>query len=369
MVYKAEYIWVDGTAPTSKLRSKTKILDDGAELPIWGFDGSSTNQATGDKSDCVLKPVASYPDPIRGGDDVLVMCEVMLVDGKPHPTNTRHLAAKTAKKYAKHEPLFGIEQEFTLMKNGRPYGFPPAGYPEPQGGYYCGVGEDEIHGRPLVEDHLDACLAAGLSISGINAEVMPGQWEFQVGPLGLLEVADQLWVARWLLYRIGEDYGIAATLDAKPAKGDWNGAGAHTNFSTKEMRADGGYKYIEAGCKALGDEGRPAHRQLRHGHRGPPDRRPRDPAPRPVQLRRVRPWRLDPHPVAGRHRQEGLPRGSSPERQHRPVHRRPSHGGDDLRRDEVTRSRTGRQLRPTDRAGASAPALSHSRPNRERLGE
>ena len=254
MVYKAEYIWVDGTQPTSKLRSKTKILEDGAELPIWGFDGSSTNQATGDKSDCVLKPVASYPDPIRGGDDVLVMCEVMLVDGKPHPTNARHLAAKTAKKYKQHEPMFGIEQEFTLMKNGRPYGFPPAGYPEPQGGYYCGVGEDEIHGRPLVEDHLEACLAAGLAISGINAEVMPGQWEFQVGPVGLLEVADQLWVARWLLYRIGEDYGIAATLDAKPARGDWNGAGAHTNFSTKEMREDGGYKHIEAGCKALGEK-------------------------------------------------------------------------------------------------------------------
>jgi glutamine synthetase len=250
VVYKAEYIWVDGTEPTSKLRSKTKILPDGAELPIWGFDGSSTNQATGDKSDCVLKPVASYPDPIRGGDDVLVMCEVMLVDGKPHPTNTRAAAAKTAKKYKKHEPMFGIEQEFTLMKNGRPYGFPPAGYPEPQGGYYCGVGHDEIHGRELIEDHLDACLEAGLSISGINAEVMPGQWEFQVGPCGLLEVADELWIARWLLYRIGEDYGIAATLDAKPAKGDWNGAGAHTNFSTKEMRE--GYDAVIAACEAIG---------------------------------------------------------------------------------------------------------------------
>ena len=252
MVYKAEYIWIDGTQPTQKLRSKTKVLPDGAELPIWGFDGSSTNQATGDKSDCVLKPVASYPDPIRGGDDVLVMCEVMLVDGKPHPSNTRAAAAKAAKKYKKHEALFGIEQEFTLMKNGRPYGFPPAGYPEPQGGYYCGVGEDEIHGRPLIEDHLEACLAAGLSISGINAEVMPGQWEFQVGPLDPLEVSDQLWIARWLLYRIGEDYGIAATIEAKPAKGDWNGAGAHTNFSTKAMREEGGYDAVIAGAEALG---------------------------------------------------------------------------------------------------------------------
>ena len=250
MVYKAEYIWIDGTEPTPKLRSKTKIITGDGELPIWGFDGSSTNQATGDKSDCVLKPVAVYPDPIRGGDNVLVMTEVYLVDGKPHPTNTRAAAVKTAKKYKKHEPLFGIEQEFTLMKNGRPYGFPPAGYPEPQGGYYCGVGEDEIHGRDLVEDHLDACLEAGLSISGINAEVMPGQWEFQVGPAGLLEVADELWVARWLLYRIGEDYGINATLDAKPAKGDWNGAGAHTNFSTNAMRDN--YDAIITACEALG---------------------------------------------------------------------------------------------------------------------
>ncbi len=164
MVYKAEYIWIDGTEPTAKLRSKTKILQDGAELPIWGFDGSSTNQATGDKSDCVLKPVASFPDPIRGGDNVLVMCEVMLVNGKPHPSNTRAAAVRTAKKYKKHEALFGIEQEFTLMKDGRPYGFPPAGYPEPQGGYYFVVGEDVIHGRPLVEDQLQACLDAWLSI-------------------------------------------------------------------------------------------------------------------------------------------------------------------------------------------------------------
>jgi glutamine synthetase len=252
VVYKAEYIWIDGKEPTNHLRSKTKILPDGAELPIWGFDGSSTNQATGDKSDCVLKPVSSYPDPIRGGDDKLVMCEVMLVNGKPHPTNTRAALVRTAKKYKKHEPIFGIEQEYTFFRDGRPLGFPPGGFPAPQGGYYCGVGDDEIHGRLIVEDHMDALLEAGIALSGINAEVMPGQWEFQVGPVGPLEVADQLWVARWLLYRIAENYGVTATLDPKPVPGDWNGAGAHTNFSTIEMREDGGYKYIEAACKSLG---------------------------------------------------------------------------------------------------------------------
>src|SRR5262249_21724433 len=139
VVYKAEYIWIDGTEPTAKLRSKTKLVPEGAEPPIWGFDGSSTNQATGDRSDCVLQPVYVCQDPIRGGDDKLVLCEVYLVDGKPHPSNTRSLLVKTAKKYAKHECLFGIEQEYTFFKEGRPYGFPQGGFPAPQGGYYCGI--------------------------------------------------------------------------------------------------------------------------------------------------------------------------------------------------------------------------------------
>ena len=237
MAYKAEYIWVDGTEPTAKLRSKTKILDDGVkELPIWGFDGSSTNQAPGDKSDCVLQPVFSCPDPIRGGDNILVMGEVLYITMKPHETNTRRKCAEIAAKYADQEPIFGIEQEYTFFKDGRPYGFPFGGFPAPQGGYYCGVGADEVYGRDVVEAHTDACLEAGLHISGINAEVMPGQWEFQIGPVAAPQVADELWIARWLLYRIAEDFGVSATLDPKPVKGDWNGAGAHTNFSTKAMR-------------------------------------------------------------------------------------------------------------------------------------
>jgi glutamine synthetase len=250
VVYKAEYIWIDGTEPTARLRSKTKILADGADLPIWGFDGSSTNQAPGKNSDCVLRPVFTCPDPLRGDPHVLVMCEVLLTDMTPHVTNTRAQLEAVAEKYANQEPLFGIEQEYTFFEDGRPMGFPAGGFPAPQGFYYCGVGADEVFGRDVVEAHLDACLIAGLGISGINAEVMPGQWEFQVGPLGPLEVSDQLWVARWLLYRIAEEFGVSATLDPKPVKGDWNGAGAHTNFSTKAMRES--YDPIIAACEALG---------------------------------------------------------------------------------------------------------------------
>lgn len=248
-VYKAEYIWIDGQEPTAKLRCKTMVLPLGKDLPLWGFDGSSTEQAPGEASDCVLRPVFTCPDPLRGGNHVLVMCEVLLTDMTPHPSNARAACAAAAEKYASHEAWFGIEQEYTFFDGQKVLGWPDNGFPAPQGGYYCGVGSDEVFGREIVEDHLDACIDAGLQICGVNAEVMPGQWEFQVGPIGPTEVSDQLWIARWLLFRIAEDYGVAATLDPKPVKGDWNGAGAHTNYSTKEMRES--YAPILTGIEAL----------------------------------------------------------------------------------------------------------------------
>jgi glutamine synthetase len=262
-VSTAEYIWIDGNTPTALLRSKTKVFSGDmpetlADYPGWVFDGSSTNQAPGDDSDRLLKPVCVVPDPIRGEDATLVLCEVNNPDGTPHESNYRsRLRAVLDAGAEALESWWGFEQEYTFFKGSRPLGFPQeTRFPAPQGPYYCGVGADEVYGRKVVEDHLDICLAAGLNVTGINAEVMPGQWEIQIGGpnSGPLTSTDHLWLARWLLYRVGEDHGITATLDSKPVPGDWNGAGMHTNYSTKATRDPaGGMAAIRGICENLGE--------------------------------------------------------------------------------------------------------------------
>ena len=247
---KLEYIWIDAEGET---RSKTKIYGHKAPTnpPQWGFDGSSTGQATGSSSDCVLNPVRLYTDPFDS-NNTLVFCEVLNTDGTPHETNTRHLLAESCVKYKDEEPLFGLEQEYTLFQDGLPLGWPVEGEPEPQGPYYCGVGSNKVFGRRISEDHAHLCGSAGIAICGTNAEVMPGQWEYQIGAKDPLRVSDDVWVSRWLLHRITEEYDVVATFHPKPMKGDWNGAGAHTNFSTKSMREEGGDLQIHAAIKKLG---------------------------------------------------------------------------------------------------------------------
>lgn len=266
LAQRAEYVWYDGQEGQpekgmvfNEMRSKTKVLQKPVtsfnpnDFPQWSFDGSSTGQAEGNNSDCILRPVCVVPDPIRGGDDVLVMCDVLDPDGKPHASNTRaQLEAIINDKVTAEAPLFGFEQEYTMLgDDGRVYGWPTGGFPAPQGPFYCGVGSESVYGRSLAEAHMDACIKAGICISGINAEVMPGQWEFQVGPTGPLETGDQVMLARWLLHRLGEEFGITCTFAPKPMKGDWNGTGAHTNYSTESMRQDGGMKAIEAAIERL----------------------------------------------------------------------------------------------------------------------
>jgi len=244
--YKLEYVWLDGYEPVPNLRSKTLIKDFDSfptleQLPNWGFDGSSTRQAEGHSSDCVLKPVAVYPDTTKK-NGVLVMNEVFHADGTPHSTNARATILDDP------DTWFGFEQEYFFFQDGRPLGFPADGFPEPQGKYYTGVGYANVGdvARELVDKHLDLCLDAGINHEGINSEVAKGQWEFQIFGKGSRKAADEMWMARYLLIRLGESYGIDIEFRCKPILGDWNGSGMHCNFSTKYMREVGGKVYFEA---------------------------------------------------------------------------------------------------------------------------
>ncbi|CED84550.1 glutamine synthetase [Phaffia rhodozyma] len=253
----AEYIWVDGVGG---MRCKTATVDhpvsNVSELKEWNFDGSSTGQAPGHDSDVYLRPVAIFKDPFRKGDNILVLCETFNSDGTPNRTNFRHHAAKSMEAAKEHEPWFGLEQEYSLLDaDGWPLHWPKGGYPGPQGPYYCGVGTGKVFARDLIEAHYRACLYAGVTIGGINAEVMASQWEFQVGPCEGVSMGDELTMARFLLHRVAEEWGIKVTFHPKIFKdGDWNGAGCHTNYSTKAMRQPGGMKAIEEAIKKLGEK-------------------------------------------------------------------------------------------------------------------
>jgi glutamine synthetase len=251
---QAEYVWIGGNK--TDLRCKTRTLPRKVtrleELPEWNYDGSSTNQAEGHDSECIIKPCAMFRDPFRKGDNILVLCDTYDSNGNPLKSNSRYEAKKIFDRKLELEPWFGIEQEYTLFTMDKhPLGWPKGGYPGPQGPYYCSVGANHAFGRAIVEAHYKACLYAGINISGINAEVMPGQWEFQIGPCVGIEVGDHLWMARYILHRIGEMFDVIVSYAAKPIVGDWNGAGAHTNFSTKPMREEGGMKEILANIEKL----------------------------------------------------------------------------------------------------------------------
>uniref|UniRef100_A0A671UYU4 Glutamine synthetase n=1 Tax=Sparus aurata TaxID=8175 RepID=A0A671UYU4_SPAAU len=215
---QAMYIWIDGSG--EGLRCKTRTLDSEPktieDLPEWNFDGSSTYQSEGSNSDMFLIPAAMFRDPFRKDPNKLVLCEVLKYNRKPAGT-----------------PTCGV----IIGSHGGPY--------------YCGVGADKAYGRDIVEAHYKACLYAGVDICGTNAEVMPAQWEFQIGPCEGINMGDHLWVARFILHRVCEDFGVVASFDPKPIPGNWNGAGCHTNFSTKEMRDDGGLKVIEDSIERL----------------------------------------------------------------------------------------------------------------------
>ncbi|MEY4336756.1 MAG: hypothetical protein RLZZ45_1675 [Bacteroidota bacterium] len=251
---KLEYIWLDGYKPTQSLRSKTKVVKaeefDGtlASLSMWSFDGSSTEQAPGGSSDCLLKPVYVVKDPQRK-NGYLVMCEVLNADGTAHESNGRATIEDDDNDF-----WFGFEQEYFLWdpRTNKPLGFPDGGYPGPQGPYYCSVGAKNAFGRDIVEEHLDVIIEAGLNVEGINAEVATGQWEFQIFAKGAKEAGDQIWIARYLLERIGEKYGVSVNWHCKPLGAlDWNGSGMHANFSNTTLRTCGSKEMYDKICEAF----------------------------------------------------------------------------------------------------------------------
>ncbi|KAK1319596.1 hypothetical protein QJS10_CPB04g00309 [Acorus calamus] len=248
----AEYIWIGGTGidVRSKSRTISRPVEDPSELPKWNYDGSSTGQAPGEDSEVILYPQAIFRDPFRGGNNILVICDAYTPSGEPiRQTNAARLRKSLATKRLLMKFLgeFGIEQEYTLLQRDVkwPLGWPVGGYPGPQGPYYCAAGADKSFGRDISDAHYKACLYAGINISGTNGEVMPGQWEYQVGPSVGIEAGDHIWCSRYLLERITEQAGVVLTLDPKPIEGDWNGAGCHTNYSTKSMREEGGFEVIK----------------------------------------------------------------------------------------------------------------------------
>ena len=272
MKYVAEYIWHDNKG---NIRSKSKTMDievtrEEVETPLfmerllncynypeWSYDGSSTEQCSGDDSEVMLRPVNVFTDPFRKMPNVLVLCETYRPDGIPMPSNTRSVAMQVFSKHADEKPWYGIEQEFYIMNphsknrsaiNKEPFGTKMTEeiglVAEPQGQYYCSVGHKNAFGRKIAEQAFHLALEAGLECSGMNAEVAPGQWEIQVGPCEGIEAGDNLIILRYILQRVSEVHSVQINLDPKPVEGDWNGSGCHVNFSTESMRNEGGYEKI-----------------------------------------------------------------------------------------------------------------------------
>jgi glutamine synthetase len=275
-----EYIWLDSVCAT---RSKTRVIQvesvlvSLSDIPIWNYDGSSTGQAETSTSEIIIKPIAMYNDPfmqqsIPNAEAYLVLCDTYVASGDnlvPHSTNTRVMANAIFSRYEDQKPWYGIEQEFFIMntKTGRPLGFPERSteFPTAQGQYYCSAGEESAFGRDLVVKAFGYCIAAGLTVSGMNAEVAPGQWEIQIGPCIGIAAADQMYIMRYILKRTSESFpGLSISFHSKPVQSlDWNGSGAHTNFSTEHMRLPEGNGHTgSSGYKVIMD----AVLKLKHKH-------------------------------------------------------------------------------------------------------
>lgn len=254
-----EYVW---TGLENKIYSKVRILNEYSisleNIPIWNFDGSSTNHSNTDNSDIYLKPVKIYKHPFL--DDkicsYLVLCECLNNDMTPHKINYRDQLIKLEEKYKDKKYLFGIEQEYAVFEKTvnnmlSPYG----GYSYEQTGYCATNGNNVFKKmRDLVVEHTLLCIKAGIKIFGNNLEVANSSAEFQIGTCDMITCCDDLIMARFILYVLSEKYDAIISLHPKPFGDNYNGSGCHTNLSSEDMRND--IKYIYEACEKL---------KLKHG--------------------------------------------------------------------------------------------------------
>lgn len=252
----AEYVWIDGHG---KLRSKTRTLRTSGrhlsceEIPIWNYDGSSTFQLSSDENtEIILKPCRAYTNPLRDipkTNNIIVLCDTYDINNKDIPTNTRYNANLIFDKGADKEPWFGLEQEYYMVPH---FGQKNTSINLPEDKHYCGIGLDNTQ-RQIAEQHLTACIRAGITISGLNAEVSESQWEFQIGPCEGIKAGDDLYIARYLLERIAEKYNYNIEYNPKPYS-DKSGSGCHVNFSTAETRDENGLVIINTYIERLINE-------------------------------------------------------------------------------------------------------------------
>lgn len=286
ILYKSiiEYVWKDGNG---ELRSKIRVMDIETDIEtnnilinhnifindekfIWNYDGSSCNQGSTENSEVILKPVAVYSNPLLKKSIendylcYLLLCESVNKDGM-NVNGSNYQYAKDIfenENVKKSDIWFGIEQEYFFVDPATKnvIDFKPYSTIHNdtllQGPYYCGVGGNNIYTkqRNIALKHMSICLDMNIPISGINAEVAPSQWEYQVGICNGIKACFDLWVSRYILKRLAENEGIDVTFHPKPIRGPefeekWNGSGAHINVSTKESREENGldviYKYME----------------------------------------------------------------------------------------------------------------------------
>lgn len=281
-----EYVWIDGDyGLRSKMKCITNINEENINLNDyeklkWNYDGSSTDQAETKSSEVILNPVKLYENKYKdyqyykefGSNNIkhyLLLCESVNENGEAVKCNNYQYAKSIFdnEESINNKPWFGLEQEYFIInpKTGYPVGFDKKEYynsfwckvikyiepKEKQGKYYCGFNPYYNTCKKIAEKHMNICLMNGLQISGINAEVACGQWEYQIGPVEGIEAANQLWISRYLLLKVAEEEGYSISFEPKPITwGEWNGSGCHTNFSTEKMRegsSDGknGMDYIK----------------------------------------------------------------------------------------------------------------------------